>query len=62
MSRSTLFGLGIAVAVICVLIAIVYLIGGSTLGHHIKHGILFFAIAVVAALFAAANRPMRAAV
>jgi hypothetical protein len=62
MSRSTLFGLGIAVAVICVLIAIVYLIGGSPLGHHIKHAILFFAIAVVAALFAAANRPMRAAV
>jgi hypothetical protein len=62
MNRSTLFGLGIAVAVICALIAIVYLVGGSPLGHHIKHGILFIAIAVVAALFAAANRPMRAAV
>ena len=59
MSRSTLFGLGVAVAVICALIAIVYLVGGSPLGHHIKRGILFIAIAVVAALFAVANRPMQ---
>ncbi|HEY8685854.1 MAG TPA: hypothetical protein VIO57_09640 [Chloroflexota bacterium] len=59
MNRSTLFGLGIAVAVVCALIAIVYLVGGSPLGHHIKHAILFFAIAVVAALFAMVNRPMR---
>jgi hypothetical protein len=27
-------------------------------GHHIKHGILFLAIAVVAFLFAIANRPI----
>ena len=62
MNRSTLFGLGIAVAVVCALIAIVYLAGGSPLGHHIKHAILFFAIAVVAALFAVVNRPMRSLV
>jgi hypothetical protein len=62
MNRSTLFGLGIAVAVICLIIAIVYLAGGSPLGHHIKHAILFFAIAVVAALFAIVNRPMRSLV
>ena len=62
MNRSSLFGLGIAVAVICALIAIVYLVGGSPLGHHIKHAILFFAIAVVAALFALANRPMRSVI
>lgn len=59
MSRTTLFALGMAVAVICLLIAIVYFIGGSPLGHHIKHGILFLAIAVVAGLFAVVNRPMR---
>ena len=59
MNRSTLFALGIAVAVICAIIAIVYLVGGSPLGHHIKHAILFFAIAVVAGLFALMNRPMR---
>lgn len=59
MSRTTLFALGLAVAVICLLIAIVYFIGGSPLGHHIKHGILFLAIAVVAGLFAVVNRPMR---
>ncbi len=62
MNRSTLFGLGIAVAVVCVVIALVYFIGGTPLGHHIKHGILFLAIAVVAAFFAAVNRPMRSAV
>jgi hypothetical protein len=59
MNRATLFGLGVAVAAVCLIIAIVYWVGGSPLGHHIKHGILFFAIAVVAALFALANRPMR---
>ena len=59
MNRSTMFGLGVAVAVICAIIAIVYLVGGSPLGHHIKHAILFFAIAVVAGLFALMNRPMR---
>jgi hypothetical protein len=59
MNRSTLFSLGIAVAVVCAIIAVVYLAGGSPLGHHIKHAILFFAIAVVAALFALVNRPMR---
>ena len=62
MNCSTLFGLGIAVAVVCALIAIVYLVGGSPLGHHIKHAILFFAIALVAALFAVVNRPMRSLV
>lgn len=62
MNRSTLFALGIAVAVVCIIIAIVYWVGGSPLGHHIKHGILFFAIAVVAALFAAANRPVTSSV
>lgn len=62
MNRSTLFGLGMVVAVVCALIAIVYLVGGSPLGHHIKHAVLFIALAVVAVLFAVANRPMRTAV
>jgi len=62
MNRSTLFALGVAVAVVCFIIAVVYWVGGSPLGHHIKHGILFFAIAVVAALFAAVNRPIASSV
>jgi len=43
-------------------IAIVYLAGGTPLEHHIKHALLFFALAVVAALFAMANRPVATAV
>lgn len=57
MNRSTLFTIGLIVAVICVIIAIVYFVGGSPLGHHIKHGILFIGLAVIAFLFAAVNRP-----
>jgi len=59
MNRSTLFAAGLAAAVICLLIAIVYWVGGSPLGHHVKHSILFFGLAVVAALFALVNRPVR---
>jgi uncharacterized membrane protein len=59
-NRSTLFALGLAVAVICLIVAIVYWVGGSPLGHHIKHGILFFGLAVLAALFALVNRPQTA--
>jgi hypothetical protein len=62
LNRSTFFALGVAAAVICVVIAIVYWVGGSPLGHHIKHGILFFGLAVLAGLFAIVNRPMRAGV
>jgi hypothetical protein len=62
MNRSTLFALGMVVAVVCVIIAIVYFIGGTPLGHHIKHGILFLVIAAVAFLFAIVNRPMRSIV
>jgi hypothetical protein len=61
MDRSTLFFAAIAAAVICLIIAIVYWVGGSPLGHHIKHGILFFGLAVLAGLFAAVNRPQQAA-
>jgi len=57
MNRSTFFALGLAATVVCVIIAIVYLAGGTPLGHHIKHALLFFAIAAVALLFALANRP-----
>lgn len=57
MDRSTLFRLGIAVAVVCVVVAIIYLVG-EPLGRHIKHALAFFAIAVVAVLFAAMNRPL----
>lgn len=62
MNRNMLFALGLLVAVICVIIAIVYWVGGTPLGHHIKHGLLFFGIAVVAAVFALANRPNRSLV
>lgn len=58
MNRNTLFALGIAVAIICIIIAIAYVLGASPLGHHIKHAILFFAIAVIAFLFAMANRSL----
>ena len=59
MNRSTLFYLGIVGAVICLIIALLYWTGGTALGHHIKHGILFFGVAIVAGLFAAVNRPLR---
>jgi hypothetical protein len=62
MNRMTLFYIGIAVAVICLIVAILYWTGATALGHHIKHGLLFFGIAVVAGIFAAVNRPMRSAV
>jgi flagellar motor component MotA len=58
MNRQTLFYIGIIVAVICVIIALLYLTGATALGHHVKHAILFFGIALVAGLFAAVNRPL----
>jgi hypothetical protein len=61
MDRSTLFLAAVAAAAVCLIIAIVYWVGGSPLGHHIKHGILFFGLAVLAGLFAAVNRPLRTA-
>lgn len=57
MNRSTLFALAVVVAVICVIVALLYWVGGTPLGHHGKHGILFIGIAIVAGLFAAVNRP-----
>lgn len=62
MDRRMLFGTGMLVALVCLVLAIVYLAGGTPLGHHIKHALLFFALAVVAALFAIANRPVSTAV
>lgn len=59
-NRSGLFALGMAAAVVCVIVAIVYWTGVSPLGHHIKHGVLFVGLAVVAALFAMVNRPQTA--
>ena len=61
MNRSTLFAAALAAAVICLIIAVVYWAGGTPLGHHIKHGILFFGLAVLAALFALVNRPQASA-
>jgi hypothetical protein len=58
MNRTLLFAAGIAAGLICLVIALIYWAGGTGLGHHIKHGILFFALAVVAFLFAAVNRPV----
>jgi uncharacterized membrane protein len=58
MDRRMLFVMGLAVAAICLIIAIVYWVGGSPLGHHIKHSILFFGLAVIAVLFALVNRPL----
>jgi hypothetical protein len=57
-NRTTLFALGAIVAAICLIVAIVYFVGGSPLGHHIKHGLLFLGLAIVAGLFAAVNRPL----
>lgn len=59
-NRSTLFTLGLAVAVICAIIGILYWAGVMPPDHkvHIKHGILFLGLAVLAALFAVANRPL----
>jgi hypothetical protein len=60
MNRSSLFMLAAAAAVVFVIVAIVYFVGGSPLGHHIKHGILFLGLALISGLFAAANRPTAA--
>jgi len=60
MNRRNFFALGIAVAAVCLVLAIIYWAGLSPLGQHLKHGLLFFGLAVVAALFAALNRPMSA--
>jgi hypothetical protein len=63
-NRSTLFTLGIVVCVIFVILAILWFAGVGVpgiSGRHIKHGLLAVAIAVVAALFAIANRPLRTA-
>jgi hypothetical protein len=57
MNRPTIFFAAVAAALVCLIIAIIYWVGGSPLGHHIKHGVLFFGLAVVIGLFAAANRP-----
>lgn len=59
MNRTTYFWIGVVAAVVFLIIALVYWIGGTPLGHHIKHGLLFFALAIVAGLFAAVNRPLR---
>jgi len=58
-NRSMLFALAAAAAVICLAIAIVYWVGGTPLGHHVKHGILFLGLALLAALIAAVYRPQR---
>ncbi len=57
-NRSMFFALGITAVLVCIIIAIVYFVGGSPLGHHIKHALLFLGLAVIAALFAAVNRPV----
>ena len=57
-TRTILFAAGLAAAVVCLIIAVVYWVGGTGLGHHIKHGLLFFGLAVLAGLFAVANRPI----
>jgi hypothetical protein len=60
-SRSTLFALALAAVVVCLLIAVLYWVGVMPPDHqvHIKHGILFLGLAVVAALVALVNRPIR---
>jgi hypothetical protein len=63
-NRSTLFTVGVVVAVIFIILAILWFAGVGVpgiSGRHIKHGILAVGIAVVAGLFALANRPMAAA-
>lgn len=61
MNRAQLFYAGIAVAVICVIVAVLYWVGAMPPDQkvHVKHGIVFLGIAVIAALFALANRPVR---
>lgn len=59
MNRNVVFGLAGGAVVVCVLIAILYLAGGTPLGHHIKHALLFLGLAVVAGFFAAVDRPLR---
>lgn len=57
MNRLIMFALGVIAGIVFLVLAILYWAGGTGLGHHIKHGILFFALAVVAFVFAAATRP-----
>lgn len=53
--------MGAAGAVICALIAILYWVGVMPPDHqvHVKHGILFLELAMIAGLFALVNRPIR---
>ena len=61
MNRSTLFAVGAVAAVVFLIIAILYWAGGvmpwPDTKVHVKHGILFLVLAIIAGLFAAVNRP-----
>jgi hypothetical protein len=61
MKRSTLFALGLGAAAVCAVVAVLYWAGVMPPDHqmHVKHGILFLGLALVAALFALVNRPVR---
>jgi uncharacterized membrane protein YccC len=59
MNRNALFALGIVAGVVCLIVAVLYWTGHSwPSGVHIKHGLLFLALAVIAFIFAAVNRPV----
>jgi hypothetical protein len=64
MDRSTTFWLSSLAAVVCLIIAILYWTGHMFYpsGVHVKHGILFLGLAIVAGIIAAVNRPMGATV
>ena len=55
--RLQLFAVGILAGIICLILTVLYWVGGTGLGHHVKHGILFLALAIVAFVFAAVMRP-----
>lgn len=57
-TRLGLFALAILVGLACLVLTGLYWAGGTGLGHHIKHGILFLALAIVVFVFAAVMRPM----
>jgi Ca2+/Na+ antiporter len=61
MNRRNFFLLGSAGAVVFLIVGIIYWAGGMPPDHvvHVKHGILFLGLAVISALFAVVNRPLK---
>jgi hypothetical protein len=57
MSRTVIFWAAILAGAACLVMTLLYWTGSAGLGLHVKHGILFLGLAMVAFLFGVVNRP-----